>query len=472
MPDFHKFYIDGKWVEPSAPRPHTVINPSTETAAGVISLGEQADIDKAVAAARTAFVAFSLTTIEERLALLKRIVQVYQKRYADMAKIISEEMGAPITMSNQLQAGGGLIHLITAVEQLPSYPFETRVSNSRVVKQPIGVCGMISPWNWPIAQVTAKVAPAIASGCTMVLKPSEIAPMSAMIFAEILDEAGVPPGVFNLVNGIGADVGAYLSRHPGVDMISFTGSTRAGAEISRAAADSVKRVMLELGGKSANILLDDVDLEEAVPRGVMSVMSNTGQTCLAPTRMLVPRQLQDRVVEIACVTLENIVVGRASDASTVMGPLANAAQYEKVNAAVQRAIDAGAEIKFGGPGRPQPFSSGYYMRPTLFANVDNKAPIARDEIFGPVLVIIPYDTEEEAIRIANDSPYGLAGYVQSSNAERASAVAKKLEAGYVVINNASFDFGAPFGGFKRSGNGREWGQAGFDEYLEVKSIVG
>jgi aldehyde dehydrogenase (NAD+) len=465
------FYIGGRWTAPAAPRSRDIINPATEEAIGQVSLGGEADVDQAVAAARAAFAGYSQSSVAERLALLQRIVEIYQRRYDEMAAVISREMGAPITLAKQLQASGGLFHLTTAVETLKSFAFEEKISQARVVKQPIGVCGLISPWNWPIAQVTAKVAPALATGCTMVLKPSEIAPLSAMLFAEILDEAGVPPGVFNLVNGLGGEVGACIARHPGIDMVSFTGSTRAGVEVTRAAAASVKRVTLELGGKSANVVLDDARLEVAVPQGVMAVMANSGQTCVAPTRMLVPRRLQAQVLDIARATLDAVVVGQPDDPATFMGPLSNVAQFEKVNSAVQRAADEGVRLGFGGAGRPERFRRGYFVQPTLFADVDNRSAIAREEIFGPVLAVIPYDSEEEAIRIANDSPYGLAGYVQSADAARAAQVAMRLEAGYIVVNQANFDFGAPFGGFKQSGNGREWGQAGFDEYLERKSIL-
>ena len=465
------FYINGAWVAPELPRSHDVVNPATEQPIGVISLGGGSDVDRAVAAAQGALAEYSQSSVLDRTALLARIIAVYERRYAEMAETISREMGAPITFANQLQASGGLNHLRAALAALPSYAFEETISSARVVRQPIGVCGLICPWNWPIAQVTAKVAPALATGCTMILKPSEIAPLSAMLFAEILDEAGVPPGVFNLVNGLGEDVGAAIAAHPGIAMVSFTGSTRAGAEVARGAAASVKRVTLELGGKSANIVLDDADLATAVPHGVMSVMANTGQTCVAPTRMLVPRTLQDQVVAIARATLETIVVGSPADPATFMGPLSNASQFAKVNAAVQSAVDEGIAVAFGGPGRPDGLHSGYYVKPTLLADVDNRSPIAQDEIFGPVLAIIPYDTDDDAVRIANDSPYGLAGYVQSADPARAAGVALRLDAGYIVINNANFDFGAPFGGLKKSGNGREWGRAGFDEYLELKSII-
>ena len=469
--DKSQFYIDGAWVAPDAARAHHVIDPATESPMGVISLGSAADVDRAVAAAKAAFPGFSATSVDERVALLERIVAAYERRYDEMAEIISHEMGAPITLAKHLQASGGLKHLRAALAALPGYAFEEKVSNARVVRQPIGVCGLICPWNWPIAQVAAKVAPALAAGCTMVLKPSEIAPLSAMLFAEILDEAGVPAGVFNLVNGLGPEVGAAIAAHPDIAMVSFTGSTRAGAEVTRSAAATVKRVTLELGGKSANILLDDADLATAVPVGVMSVMANTGQTCVAPTRMLVPRSLQDRAVAIAKATLDTVVVGKPDDPATFMGPLSNAQQFEKVNRAVQAAVDEGVRLEYGGVGRPEGLENGFFVRPTLFADVDNASAIAQDEIFGPVLVVIPYDGEEEAVRIANDSPYGLAGYVQSGDPERAASIARRLDAGYVVVNNAEFDFGAPFGGFKRSGNGREWGKAGFDEYLETKSIV-
>jgi aldehyde dehydrogenase (NAD+) len=464
-------YIDGTWVTPKSPQPRSVINPATEQPVVKVSMGDESDVDAAVHAARTAFRTFSRTSVAERRAILERVIAAYQKHSAEMAQLISREMGAPISMANNLQVGAGLHHLTVALEVLQKFSFEERVSASTVLKQPIGVCGLICPWNWPMAQVAAKVAPALAAGCTMVLKPSELAPLSSILFAQIMHEAQVPRGVFNLVHGLGEAAGAAIARHPAIDMVSFTGSTRAGAEVSRNAAPSVKRVTLELGGKSANIMLDDAILETAVPAGIMAVTLNSGQTCMAPTRMLVPRRLQARVLDIAGAALESVVVGLPDDPATLMGPLSNINQFEKVNKAVQAAVDQGVALKFGGPGRHAKFSRGFFVKPTIFADVDNRAAIAQEEIFGPVLVVIPYDSEEEAVRIANDSPYGLAGFVQSADRDRATAIARQIEAGYIVINAANLDLGAPFGGLKRSGNGREWGEAGFEEYLEKKSIV-
>ena len=466
-----KFYIGGEWVAPVSASSIDVIDPATETPVATVALGGAADVDSAVAAARAAFPAFGSSSVVSRQDLLERVIAVYEARSDEMADLISQEMGAPKSISKALQVGSGLHHFTEALSVLRRFAFEEKVSNASVVKQAIGVCGLICPWNWPMAQIAAKVAPALATGCTMVLKPSEYAPLSGLLFAEILHEAEVPAGVFNLVNGTGEDVGAAIAAHPDVDLVSFTGSTRAGSEVSRAAASTVKRVLLELGGKSANIVLDDADLATVVPAGVQAVILNSGQTCMAPTRMLVPRALQEQVVEIAVATMRGVVVGAPQDGGTVMGPLSNAAQYSKVNTVVQAAVDAGGRVAFGGPGRPENLSKGYFVKPTLFADVDNSTAIAREEIFGPVLVVIPYDTEEEAIEIANDSPYGLAGYVQSGRRERGAAVAKRIQAGYILVNGANIDLGAPFGGLKKSGNGREWGEAGFEEFLEKKSII-
>ena len=466
------FYIDGKWVAPVKPRAHDVINPANEEPVGRISLGSAADVDKAVAAARKAFETWSVSSIDERKALLDKIIAVYQRRMPDMAETISSEMGAPLQMANAMQAPAGLGYLMDARKQLDSFKFEEDQPGSRILREPIGVVGMITPWNWPMNQVCAKVGPALAAGCTMVLKPSELAPLNAVVFAEILDEAGVPPGVFNLVNGDGPGVGEAMSKHPGIDMMSFTGSTRAGTSVMKNAADGVKRVALELGGKSPNIILDDADLQKAVARGMMHMSLNTGQSCNAPSRMLAPRAKYDEVVAIAAATANAIKVQPPSSGEQgAIGPLANANQFAKVQGLIQKGIDEGAKVAAGGVGRPDGFKSGYFVKPTVFANVNNEMTIAREEIFGPVLVIIPYDTEEEAIRIANDTPYGLSAYVQGSE-DRARKVARRLRAGNVHINGAFGGMGTPFGGYKQSGLGREGGKFGLEEFLEVKAAIG
>ena len=467
------FYIDGKWVAPTAPKTHDVINPATEEVAGRISLGAKADVDKAVAAARKAFETWSQSSIDERKALLDKIIDIYKRRIGDMAAAITAEMGAPAPLAAAAQAPAGLGYLIDSRKLLDTFHFEeTYGDGHKILREPIGVVGMITPWNWPMNQVGAKVGPAIAAGCTMVLKPSELAPLSSLVFAEILDEAGVPPGVFNLVNGDGPSVGEALSAHPDVDMMSFTGSTRAGTAVMKASADGIKRVALELGGKSPNIILDDADLETAVKRGMVHMAQNTGQSCNAPSRMLAPRSRYDEVVRIAAETANAIAVQAPDKAEKgAIGPLANGNQFKKVQALIQKGIDEGATLAAGGVGRPDGFSKGYFVKPTVFANVNNEMTIAREEIFGPVLTIIPYETEEEAIRIANDTPYGLAAYVQGSP-ERARKVAKRLRAGNVHINGANGGMGTPFGGYKQSGLGREGGRFGLEEYLEVKAAIG
>jgi aldehyde dehydrogenase (NAD+) len=467
------FYIDGKWVAPAKPRAHDVINPSNEEPCGRISLGSAADVDKAVAAAKRAFETWSQTTIDERKALLDKIIAVYQRRLGEMAETISMEMGAPLPVAQGAQAPAGLGYLMDARQQLDSFKFEYDYgSGRRILREPIGVVGMITPWNWPMNQICAKVGPALAAGCTMVLKPSELAPLNAVLFAEILDEAGVPPGVFNLVNGDGPGVGAALSAHPDVDMMSFTGSTRAGTAVMEASAKGIKKVALELGGKSPNIILDDADLPQAVARGMMHMAHNTGQSCNAPSRMLAPRSKYDEVVAIAAQTANSIKVMAPSTAEKgAIGPLANPKQFEKVQGLIQKGIDEGAKLAAGGVGRPDGFNRGYYVRPTVFANVTNDMTIAREEIFGPVLCVIPYETEADAIRIANDTPYGLAAYVQGSQ-ERARTVARKLRAGNVHINGAFGGMGTPFGGYKQSGLGREGGAFGLEEFLEVKAAIG
>ncbi|TMA34420.1 MAG: aldehyde dehydrogenase family protein [Deltaproteobacteria bacterium] len=472
MQDRLQFYIDGRWVEPAEARPYAVINPATEEPIARIALGSAKDVDLAVAAARRAFETYSQTTREQRIDLLKAIVAAYQARLGEVAQTISLEMGAPLWLAKAAQAPMGITHFAEMIKVLENYPFEEQRGTTRIRREPVGVCGLITPWNWPINQIACKVAPALAAGCTMVLKPTEIAPLNAILFAEILHAAGVPAGVFNLVNGDGPTVGQAIAEHPGVDMVSFTGSTRAGVEVARSAAPTVKRVAQELGGKSANIILDDADFAAAVGGGTMGCAMNSGQSCNAPTRMLVPRSRHDEAVAIAKATAEAITVGEPSGATTRIGPVVSEAQWNKIQNLIRKGIEEGATLVTGGPGRPEGLSRGYYVRPTVFANVRNDMAIAREEIFGPVLSILPYEDEEDAIRIANDTAYGLAGYVSSSNLERARRVASRIRAGQINVNGAQPDFGAPFGGYKQSGNGREWGEFGFEEFLETKAIVG
>ena len=467
-----QFYIDGKWVDPVTPQTLEVIDPANEEAMGLVSLGSKADVDKAVAAARRAFDSFSRTTKEERLALLQRILDAYQKRYAEMVEVISREMGAPLGLSKAAQAATGVAHLMQTMKVLKDFNFESTRGTTAIVYEPVGVCGLITPWNWPVNQVMCKVAPAIAAGCTMVLKPSEVSPFSAMLIADAMHEAGVPAGVFNLVNGDGPGVGQAISTHPGVDMVSFTGSTRGGIAVAKAAADTVKRVTQELGGKSANIILEDADLQKAVVGGVMNCFSNSGQSCNAPTRMFVPHAKQDQAIAIAKATAEKIKVGDPFGEGTNLGPVVSELQFNKIQALIKKGIDEGATLVTGGLGRPEGLNRGYYVRPTVFANVRNDMTIAREEIFGPVLSILPYNTEEEAIAMANDTVYGLSGYVQSGNIDHARKVASRLRTGNVHLNGAGPDFGAPFGGYKQSGTGREWGEYGFHDFLEVKAVLG
>ena len=474
MQDYLKFYINGEWVDPVEPRTLDVENPATEEPFARISLGSKADVDKAVEAAQAAFPSFSQTSVEFRAELLEKIAAGIQARAGDMAEAISNEMGAPMWLANAAQVPAGMGHYMTAAKVLREYAFEEQRGSTQIRKEPIGVCGFITPWNWPQNQIACKVAPAIATGCTMVLKPSEIAPLDAMIVAEIFHEAGVPPGVFNLVNGDGPGVGAYMSQHPGIDMMSFTGSTRAGVLVQQAAAPTVKRVALELGGKSPNIVLPDADLNKAVGGGVMQMMTNTGQSCNAPSRMLVQRDKQDEAMAIAKATAEKVQVGAGADAPKgAMGPISNGNQWNKVQDLIQKGIDEGATLVTGGLGRPDGFNKGYFAKPTVFANVTNDMTIAREEIFGPVLCILPYDTEEDAIRIANDTVYGLSSYVQSGDLDHARKVGNQIRAGNVHINGAGPDFATgAFGGYKQSGIGREWGDYGFEEFLEVKSVFG
>ncbi len=467
-----KFYIDGAWVDPVEPRTTDVINPATEAVLGQISLGSAKDVDLAVTAAREAFKTYSKTTREERMALLERIIAGYKKRFNEMGAMISAEMGAPMSMAVKMQAGAGLGHFITALAVLKDFKFAETMGTTEIVREPIGVAGMITPWNWPANQITCKVAPALASGCTMVLKPSEVAPYNAIILAEILDEAGVPKGVFNLVNGDGPGVGSAMAAHPGIDLMSFTGSTRAGIEVAIRAAPTVKRVSQELGGKSPNILLDDCDFPKMVAAGVQACMRNSGQSCNAPTRMLVPAARMKEVAAIAKASAESLKVGDPNAEGMDLGPVVSAVQYKKIQDLIAKGIEGGATVATGGTGRPDGLSKGYFVRPTVFADVDNKMTIAQEEIFGPVLVIIPYKDEAEAVAIANDTPFGLAAYISSGDRDHAIRVAREIKAGMVHINGAFGDPKAPFGGVKQSGNGREWGKFGFDEYLEVKAVMG
>ena len=472
MKDCRQFYIDGQWVSPGKAHDFPVLNPATEERIGVISLGSAADVDKAVAAAKRAFATYSETSRAERMALLQRIIEVYQARHDEMAATISQEMGAPMWLAKRAQAAAGLGHFFEMKKVLASFVFEELKGSTLMRKEPIGVCGLITPWNWPVNQIACKVAPALAAGCTMVLKPSEIAPLSGYLFTQILHEAGVPAGVFNMVNGDGPTVGAAIASHPDVDMVSFTGSTRAGVAVATAAAPTVKRVTQELGGKSANIILDDADIVSAVTAGVQGCVLNTGQSCNAPTRMLVPRAKMAQAVAAAKQAAEAVKVGDPCAEGITIGPLASEAQFAKVQGLIKKGIEEGAQLVTGGPGRPEGLTKGYFVKPTVFANVRNDMTIAREEIFGPVLSIIPYDSEDDAVRIANDTPYGLSGYVSSADIEHAQRVAKRLRSGNVHLNGAQPDFSGAFGGYKQSGNGREWGEAGFLEFLELKSVFG
>jgi len=471
MRDYTQFYINGAWMTPEGAPKLDVINPATERPCGQISLGSAAHVDQAARAARAAFAGYSQWSREDRLALLGRIVDVYKRRYNDMAAAITEEMGAPVSLSQTAQAAIGIGHFQAAQGILASYKFEEMRGTTLLAREPIGVCGFITPWNWPINQIACKVAPALAVGCTMVLKPSEIAPFSAWIITEILHEAGVPPGVFNLINGNGPTVGAAISSHPEIDLVSFTGSTRAGIEVARAAAPTVKRVHQELGGKSPNIILPDADLQAAVTRGVKHVMQNSGQSCNAPTRMIAPHTLMDQIIPIARAAAESTTVGDPNG-NAELGPVVSELQYNKIQALIAKGIEEGATLVAGGPGKPEGLEVGYYVKPTVFANVTNQMTIAREEIFGPVLAILGYDTVEEALTIANDTPYGLAAYVQGKDPAQLRQVAKNLRAGQVNINGAGMDIMAPFGGYKQSGNGREWGDLAFGEFLETKAAIG
>ncbi|MFM0243707.1 aldehyde dehydrogenase family protein [Paraburkholderia sediminicola] len=472
MKILNSFYIDGKWVEPSTGSTLIdMVDPVTETLTGKLAMGTVEDADRAVAAARAAFPAWSESSREERIALLERIIERYRARIDDIAEAVRTEIGAPITLCKNLQAPIGLAQLQAALETLRTFEFESKHGKSYVRREAVGVAALITPWNWPLNQIAAKVAPALAAGCTIVLKPSEISPLDAIVFAEIMHEAGTPAGVFNMIYGEGRLVGSRLSSHPDVDMVSITGSTRAGVEVAISAAPTVKRVAQELGGKSPLLILDDADLQPAVTSGVAQCMANSGQTCVAPTRMLVPRERYDEAVAIAAAVANAIPVGDPADPATKMGPISNRAQYEKVQRMIRVGIEEGARLAAGGPGRPEGLERGFYARPTVFADVRNDMAIAREEIFGPVLVMIPYDGEEEAIAIANDTEFGLASYIATSNPERARRVAARLRVGSVRINGAMLDITVPFGGYKTSGNGREYGHEGLAEFLECKSVT-
>ena len=472
MKNAEKFYIDGKWVEPLSKERLPVINPATEEPVATIALGNREDVDRAVAAARKAFDSYSTTTREERIALLERVIAEYKKRIPDIAAVISQEMGAPKMLASRAQAPSGLGHFMMTLEALKKFEFEEKLGSTTVVYEPVGVVGMITPWNWPLNQIAAKVAPALAAGCTMVLKPSEIAPLNALVVAEALEAAGVPAGVFNLVNGDGPTVGVALSSHPDVDMVSFTGSTRAGIDVAKNAAATVKRVAQELGGKSANIVLDDADLEEVIKRDIGAVCVNSGQSCNAGARILVPMSRMQEAAKIAEAAAKAINVGDPQSDGTTIGPVVSDKQWEKIQRLIKSGIDEGATLVAGGPGRPEGMTKGYYVRPTVFADVRNDMTIAREEIFGPVVTIIGYKDDDDAVRIANDTVYGLSGYVSSKDIERARKVARRIRTGMVHINGAGLDIRAPFGGYKQSGNGREFAGHGLREFLEAKSIFG
>ncbi|MEX0278080.1 MAG: aldehyde dehydrogenase family protein [Ruegeria sp.] len=475
MIEKRNFYINGEWVAPSVANDFDVINPSTEEPCAVISLGSKADTDAAVAAARAALPGWMATPVEERIALVEKLIEVYQSRSEDLAEAISLEMGAPIDMARTQQAGAGSWHLKNFIRAAKAFQFERPLGdhapNDRIIYEAVGVAALITPWNWPMNQVTLKVGAAAIAGCTMVLKPSEQSPLNAMIFAELMDEAGFPAGVFNLVNGDGAGVGSQLSAHPDVDMVSFTGSTRAGTAISKNAAETLKKVHLELGGKGANVVFADAD-EKAVKRGVLHMMNNTGQSCNAPSRMLVQRPIYDQAVETAAEVANTVSVGSAQEEGRHIGPVVNEVQWTKIQDLIQAGIDEGARLVAGGTGRPEGLNKGYYVRPTVFADANNQMTIAREEIFGPVLAMIPFDTEEEAVEIANDTPYGLTNYVQTQDGTRANRMARHLRSGMVEMNGQPRGAGSPFGGMKQSGNGREGGVWGLEDFLEVKAVSG
>jgi aldehyde dehydrogenase (NAD+) len=467
-----KFYINGQWVDPVTAATIDVINPATEQACAQISAGSAADIDAAVEAARAAFDGYSQWTVEQRLELLGNILEQYELHREQISEAISMEMGAPIDLARGAQSRLGSDHFRSAINALRSFEFESEEGNMLLRHEAIGVCGMITPWNWPVNQIASKVAPALAAGCTMILKPSEESPLDAIVFAEILDQAGVPAGVFNMVHGYGPVVGEAMSSHPGIDMMSFTGSTRGGIAVAKASADTVKRVGQELGGKSANIILDDTDVPQAVVDGVNYCMGNSGQSCNAPTRMLVPNAQMDSAIAAARQAAQQIMVDDPAKPGSHLGPVVNKSQFDKIQGLIQQGIDEGATLVAGGTGRPDHLDTGYYCKPTVFANVTNDMAIAREEIFGPVIAILGYDDEDQAIEIANDTEFGLAGYVSSGNMEHARAIARRIRAGQIAINYIAGNSDTPFGGYKQSGNGREKGRWGLQEFLEVKAITG
>jgi acyl-CoA reductase-like NAD-dependent aldehyde dehydrogenase len=474
MRSYHQFYINGQWVDPvGGGTPYNVINPATEEVAGSIRMGGKEDVERAVQAANAAFASYSRSPLSLRKELLGAVIAEYQKRMDDIAAAVCEEMGAPLrNLARPLQAPIGLWHLATALTTADQYPWEKQQGTTLLVKEAVGVCALITPWNWPLNQIACKVAPALLAGCTMVLKPSELAPFSAQIFAEVMHAAGVPEGVFNMLHGYGAEIGPLMSSHPLVDMVSLTGSTRAGASVAKHAAETIKVVSLELGGKSANIILDDAPLQEAVTAGVLGMMGNTGQSCNAPSRMLVPAAKLAEAERIAAAAAGTVVTGDPLDSNTTMGPIANERQYRRVQVMIQTGIEEGAKLVAGGTGRPDGLKRGYFTKPTVFSAENNKLSIAQEEIFGPVLTMIPYANEEQAIEMANDTVYGLSGYVWGGTIERAAQVAKRLRTGMVHLNGASVDVAAPFGGYKQSGVGREWGACGIDEFVQTKAIMG
>ncbi|SHK37239.1 aldehyde dehydrogenase (NAD+) [Pseudonocardia thermophila] len=472
MKDADRFYIGGEWVNPASTATAEVLDPSTEQPIATVALGGAEDVDRAVAAARAAFPSYSQTSVAERVQLLERIVEVYQARQEEIAAALMAEMGAPASLARTAQVGAGLGQFVYAIDALKNFRFEEQRGSTQIIHEPIGVCGLITPWNWPPLLIAAKVAPALAAGCTMVLKPSELAPINAVIIAEILHEAGVPAGVFNLVHGDGPGVGTALTSHPDVDMVSFTGSTRAGVEVARNAAPTVKRVAQELGGKSANIMLDDADFATVVPRDMGDVFANSGQSCNAGTRWLVPEARLAEVLELARAAAESFVVGHPEQEGVQLGPLVSQAAYDKVQRLIRSAVDAGATVVTGGLGRPEGLDRGYFVRPTVISGVTNDMQIAREEIFGPVITVTTYSDVDEAVAIANDTVYGLAGFVSSADLDKARAVARRLRTGMVHVNGAGLDFAGAFGGYKQSGNGREYADFGLREYLEIKTVFG
>ncbi len=471
MNNSEKFYIDGKWVLSNSDRKLDVKNPANGKVIDKITLGNKKDLDLAVKAAKNAFKSFSLITKKQKIDIFNNIIDVYKKKLNELSSIITSEMGAPKTLAEKAQAPSGLGHFIQVRKIIEDFSFEKKVNSSYVRKEPVGVCGLITPWNWPLNQIACKVAPALAAGCTMILKPSEEAPLNAIIFAEILHEAGLPKGVFNLVNGMGEEIGSSMSKHPDIDMISFTGSTNAGISVAKNSADTVKRVTQELGGKSANIILDDDLFSKAIVKGVYQCMNNSGQSCNAPTRMLIPSKKMDDAIRIARETAEKLSVGDPNKDSTNIGPVINERQYTKIQDYIRKGIEEGADLIVGGVDLPQNLNKGFFIKPTIFANVTENMTIAKEEIFGPVLSILGFNTEQEAIEIANNTIYGLSGYVSAQNKDKAKEIANKLRTGMVHINYAPVDQNLPFGGYKMSGNGREWGAFGIEDFLENKAVI-